>query len=41
MLFRSGGLPIEEWLWIASVTLLFGCVTVVITERVKGEGAKG
>ncbi len=27
-----GGLPIEEWLWIAGVTLLFGCVTVVIAE---------
>jgi lycopene cyclase domain-containing protein len=31
-----GGLPIEEWLWIAGVTLLFGCVTVVIAERVSG-----
>src|SRR6266540_2982072 len=28
-----GGLPIEEWIWIAGVTLLFGCVTVVIAER--------
>ena len=27
-----GGLPIEEWLWIAGVTLLFGCVTIVIVE---------
>ena len=26
------GLPIEEWIWIAGVTLLFGCVTVVIAE---------
>jgi lycopene cyclase domain-containing protein len=30
-----GGLPIEEWLWIAGVTLLFGCVTVVIAERLE------
>jgi lycopene cyclase domain-containing protein len=27
-----GGLPIEEWIWIAGVTLLFGCVTVVIVD---------
>jgi lycopene cyclase domain-containing protein len=27
-----GGLPIEEWLWIAGVTLLFGCVTIIIAE---------
>lgn len=27
-----GGLPIEEWLWIVGVTLLFACVTVVIAE---------
>ena len=31
-----GGLPIEEWLWIAGVTLLFGCITVVVAERVNG-----
>jgi lycopene cyclase domain-containing protein len=31
-----GGLPIEEWIWIAGVTLLFGCVTVVFAERVTG-----
>jgi lycopene cyclase domain-containing protein len=31
-----GGLPLEEWLWIVGVTLLFGCATVVIAERVKG-----
>src|SRR5262245_41393585 len=30
------GLPLEEWLWIVGVTLLFGCITVVIAERVKG-----
>ena len=29
-----GGLPIEEWIWIAGVTLLFGCVTIVIVEHV-------
>jgi lycopene cyclase domain-containing protein len=27
-----GGLPIEEWLWIAGVTLLFGCVTIAVAE---------
>ena len=31
-----GGLPIEEWLWIAGVTLLFGCVTVLCVEGVSG-----
>jgi lycopene cyclase domain-containing protein len=28
-----GGLPLEEWLWIMGVTLLFGAVTVVVAER--------
>ena len=28
-----GGLPIEEWIWIAGVTLLFGCVTVTLEEQ--------
>jgi lycopene cyclase domain-containing protein len=28
-----GGLPIEEWLWIIGVTLLFGCVTAVVEEQ--------
>jgi lycopene cyclase domain-containing protein len=28
-----GGLPIEEWLWIVGVTLLFGCLTVFIQEQ--------
>jgi lycopene cyclase domain-containing protein len=27
------GLPLEEWLWIAGVTLLFGSVTVNLAER--------
>ena len=27
-----GGLPIEEWLWIAGVTLLFGCITVIVAD---------
>ncbi|HET9223079.1 MAG TPA: lycopene cyclase domain-containing protein [Roseiflexaceae bacterium] len=27
-----GGLPVEEWLWIVGVTLLFGCITIVIEE---------
>lgn len=28
-----GGLPLEEWLWIAGVTLMFGAVTVILKER--------
>ncbi|HJZ50407.1 MAG TPA: lycopene cyclase domain-containing protein [Roseiflexaceae bacterium] len=28
-----GGLPLEEWMWIAGVALLFGFVTVVVVER--------
>lgn len=27
------GLPLEEWLWIVGVTLLFGSVTVILAER--------
>ena len=27
------GLPIEEWLWIAGTTLLFGALTVLVMER--------
>ncbi|MBK9710600.1 MAG: lycopene cyclase domain-containing protein [Kouleothrix sp.] len=27
-----GGLPLEEWLWIAGVTLLFGCITVIVAD---------
>jgi lycopene cyclase domain-containing protein len=27
------GLPLEEWLWIAGVTLLFGGVTVLLADR--------
>ena len=27
------GLPIEEWLWIVGVTLMFGMVAVVFIER--------
>ncbi len=27
------GLPLEEWLWIAGTTLLFGGLTVVLAER--------
>jgi lycopene cyclase domain-containing protein len=27
------GMPIEEWLWIAGVTLFFGSVTVVLKTR--------
>jgi lycopene cyclase domain-containing protein len=28
-----GGLPIEEWLWIIGVPLLFGALTVVLKAR--------
>lgn len=27
------GLPIEEWIWIVGVTLLFGGLTVALAER--------
>jgi len=27
------GMPLEEWLWIAGVTLLFGCLTIVLVEQ--------
>lgn len=27
------GLPLEEWLWIVGVTLMFGGLTVVVAER--------
>lgn len=30
------GLPLEEWLWIVGVTLLFGGLTVVLKERQNG-----
>ena len=29
------GLPLEEWLWIVGVTLLFGALTVVLAERAR------
>jgi lycopene cyclase domain-containing protein len=29
------GLPLEEWLWIAGVTLMFGGLTVLLEERRK------
>lgn len=28
-----GGLPIEEWLWILGVSLMFGLTTVLLKER--------
>lgn len=28
-----GGLPLEEWLWITGVSLMFGIVTVIFKER--------
>lgn len=31
-----GGMPIEEWLWIAGVVLLFGSLTVLLQERFRG-----
>lgn len=27
------GLPLEEWLWIVGVTLLFGSITVIVAEK--------
>jgi len=27
------GLPLEEWLWIVGVTLLFGGITIILAER--------
>ena len=27
------GLPLEEWLWISGVTLMFGALTVILMER--------
>ncbi|MEZ4725949.1 MAG: lycopene cyclase domain-containing protein [Caldilineaceae bacterium] len=27
------GLPLEEWLWIVGVTLLFGGMTILLAER--------
>jgi lycopene cyclase domain-containing protein len=27
------GLPIEEWLWIVGITLMFGLLTIVISDR--------
>lgn len=29
------GLPLEEWLWISGITLLFGGITVVLKEKEK------
>lgn len=28
-----GGLPLEEWLWIVGVTLMFAMLTILIEER--------
>ncbi len=28
-----GGLPLEEWLWIVGVSLMFGMATVLLKER--------
>ena len=30
------GLPVEEWLWIVGVTLLFGMLTLALIERERG-----
>lgn len=30
-----GGLPLEEWLWIVGVALMFGGLTVALVERSK------
>lgn len=31
------GLPLEEWLWIIGVTLMFGALTVVLAERARAQ----
>ena len=31
------GLPLEEWLWILGVTLLFGAITVLLKSRMDAE----
>ena len=28
-----GGMPLEEWLWIVGVTLMFGSLTIILMER--------
>ena len=33
MNFWLAGLPIEEWLWILGVTLMFGLLTVLLMEK--------
>ena len=30
------GLPLEEWLWIAGVTLMFAALTIILAERERG-----
>src|SRR5436190_857715 len=34
------GLPLEEWLWIAGVTLMFGGLTVVLEDRLTRQADK-
>ena len=34
--FWIAGLPIEEWLWILGVTLMFGLLTVLLMEKERG-----
>ncbi|MDQ3249464.1 MAG: lycopene cyclase domain-containing protein [Chloroflexota bacterium] len=31
------GLPLEEWLWIAGTTLLFGGLTVILAQRAQNQ----
>ena len=31
------GLPLEEWLWIIGVTLMFGALTIVLEEKQAGD----
>jgi lycopene cyclase domain-containing protein len=35
------GLPLEEWLWVTGVTLLFGGVTVIVAEWLGVVAEKG
>jgi lycopene cyclase domain-containing protein len=36
MNFWIVGLPIEEWLWILGVTLMFGMLTILLMEKERG-----
>jgi lycopene cyclase domain-containing protein len=35
------GLPLEEWLWVVGVTLLFGGLTIILEERRRADPERG